>query len=112
MLVLVAFVLVAWGATAVDVARRHDLRVRRRVIWFVLTLVMPVVVIPAYWLIRPLHPKKRAVASAPSARNARTHARALAEQTPGTPGAHEHADVWAADASAAGGGPKRRGGEQ
>jgi hypothetical protein len=57
MVILVAVVaIVIWGATARDVARRSDLPWTRRVLWIGAALLLPLLAVPVYWLIRPLHP--------------------------------------------------------
>jgi hypothetical protein len=97
-LVVLAFVVVVWGVTVVDVARRRELAVGRRVVWILLALFLPLLAVPVYWLIRPLRPKRSAKPVAPVA-HVQTLADLIPGWTPDLPGACEQANAWAADAS-------------
>jgi hypothetical protein len=93
-LLLVLVVGVAWVVTVRDVARRRELRAGRRLAWTLATLLLPVLMIPIYWLIRPQRRSPVAARPAPA-----SHTQTLADLIPGwspdLPGACEQANAWA-----------------
>ena len=55
--VTVAAAIFIWLYTVWDLARRRDITLLRRVVWFVVTLLAPFLGVIAYWLLRPRQPK-------------------------------------------------------
>ncbi|HJW74521.1 MAG TPA: PLDc N-terminal domain-containing protein [Thermoleophilia bacterium] len=55
--VTVAAAIFIWLYTVWDLARRRDITLLRRVVWFVVTLLAPFLGVIAYWLLRPRKPK-------------------------------------------------------
>ena len=53
---LLVVIAVLWVLTALDVLRRRGISGRRRAVWMVATLMLPVIAIPLYWAIKRLSP--------------------------------------------------------
>ena len=98
LLLLILGVAVVWIVTVRDIARRRELRARRRATWVLVTLLLPVFAVPVYWLIRPQRRSPVAGRPAPA-----VHTQTLADLIPGwesdVPGACEQANAWAGSES-------------
>jgi hypothetical protein len=98
LLALLVIMIAAWALTLRDVLRRRQRSAGRRAAWIVATIVLPVLVIPVYWLVRPL-PRQ-----SDGARGGAAHApQTLADLIPGWTAeradACDQADAWAHDSS-------------
>ena len=95
--ILLLFSAVVWVLTAQDVLRRRLSR-GQKAAWIVATLVLPLLAIPAYWVVRPL-PRRQALAVTPSKPSPQTLSDPIPGWTPDRADACEQADARARDES-------------